>query len=167
MKTALEKRKPILIIGYGDQEKSDEGAGYWVAEIIKKKELKNIEVLSVPHLTPSLASVIVQAKTVIFISCYFLLDHEKPELIIKHLLPNFLTHSLEVGLPESPSALLSFTESIYHRIPNAFWILIPAEYHQKGQGLSRLTQKGIKDAIAYLNEEKRLASQSASELFLS
>jgi len=150
MNTTLSERKPLLVIGYGDQKKSDEGAGCYIAETIEQKHLANIAALSVPKLTPSLASFLVKAKTVIFINSYFLFENMKPEIIIKHFLPYSQNNEIEIDYPESPYPLLSFTNSIYHQTPNAFWILIPAINHQHGKSFSGYTQEAIEEIIAYL-----------------
>jgi len=154
----MKPTKSRLIIGYGNREKADEGAGCYIAEIIQQKGCKDTEAISVQELTPSLASFIVQAKTVIFISSYFLFENMKPETIVKHFLPDCKRQKMERNHSEPPYSLLSFIESIYHHKPNAFWILIPAVNSQKGSDFSSSTQKAIQDAITYLANQKSISS---------
>ncbi|AFZ44314.1 hydrogenase maturation protease [Halothece sp. PCC 7418] len=152
----MKPTKSRLVIGYGDREKSDEGAGCRIAEIIQQKEWKDLEGLSVPYLTPSLSSMMIRAKTVIFVSSYFLFEKMKPEIIIKHFLPDHKSNESNINYPESPFSLLSFTESIYNEKPNAFWILIPAKNHQQGDNFSTSTQAAIQDAITYLVDQQSI-----------
>ena len=154
----MKPTKSRLVIGYGNREQSDEGAGCYIAEIIRQKDWQDIEALSVQYLTPSLASFMIQAKTVIFVSSYFLFEKMKPEIIIKHFLPDYKKQKIEKNHSEPPSSLLSFTESIYHKTPDAFWILIPATNYQKGSDFSSSTQKAIEDTITYLTDQKSMKS---------
>jgi uncharacterized protein YjbI with pentapeptide repeats len=154
----MKPTKSRLVIGYGNREKSDEGAGCRVAEIIQQKDWKDTEALSVQYLTPSLASFMIQAKTVIFVSSYFLFEKMKPEIIVKHFLPDRKRQKIERNHSEPPSSLLSFTESIYHQKPNAFWILIPAVNSQKGSDFSSSTQKAIQNTITYLANQTSIRS---------
>lgn len=147
-----------LVIGYGNSEQSDEGAGCRTAEIIQKTDWKDLEALSVQYLTPSLASVMIQAKTVIFVSSYLLFENMKPEIIVKHFIPNCKREEIKKDYSKPPSSLLSFTQSIYHKQPNAFWILIPALNCQKGNNFSRSTQEAIQNTIAYLANQKSIES---------
>lgn len=146
----MSQTKSLLVIGYGDREKSDEGAGCRIAEIIQAKHLKEMEGLSVQSLTPSLASLVIKAKTVIFINSYFLFENMKPEIIIKHFLPDSETNDIEINYPESPCSLLSFTDATYHQKPNVFWILVPAIKHEQGEDFSTATKRAIEKTIAYL-----------------
>lgn len=45
-------RKPILMIGYGNDLRSDNGADRWVSNQIEAMDLPNVEVLSIMQLTP-------------------------------------------------------------------------------------------------------------------
>ena len=114
--------------------------------------------LSVESLTPSLASLIIKTKTVIFINSYFLFENMKPEVIIKHFLPDSKPNEIEIDYPEPPSSLLSFTDAIYHNKPNAFWILVPAVKHQEGEEFSTSTQTAIENTISYLIGNQYLGS---------
>jgi len=154
----MSQTKSLLVIGYGDREKSDEGAGCRIAEIIQAKDLKEMEGLSVQSLTPRLASLIVKAKTVIFINSYFLFENMKPEIIVKHFLPGSETNEIEINYPEPPSSLLSFADATYHQKPNAFWILVPAIKHEQGEDFSTSTKKAIEKTIAYLMGHQSIGS---------
>lgn len=158
----MKPTKSLLVIGYGDREKSDEGAGCRIAEIIQQNNWKDIDGLSVPYLTPSLSSLMIRAKTVIFVSSYFLFEKMKPEIMIKHFLPDDKKDETNLDHPEPPFSLLSFTESIYNKKPNAFWILIPAINYQKGEDFSLSTQAAIQDTMTYLAGKNLIQSLNPS-----
>lgn len=158
----MKLTKSRLVIGYGDREKSDEGAGCRIAEIIQQKNWKDTDGLSVPYLTPSLSYLMIRAKTVIFVSSYFLFEKMKPEIIIKHFLSDHKENEATIDHSDPPFSLLSFTESIYHEKPNAFWILIPAINHQEGETFSSSTEAAIKEAINYLGGQQLIESLEAT-----
>lgn len=144
------KEIPILIIGYGSIEEGDSYAGSLVAQVIKNLNLDNVEAISVEMLTPRLAPLILKAKTVIFIGSYYVCEHMKPEIIIKHFLHHHLDADVDTGYDCSPRNLLAFMESVYHQLPEAYWILIPAVTYRLNDHLSTTTQTAIESTLKYL-----------------
>lgn len=57
----------ILIIGYGNNLRSDDGVGRYLAEIIEQQQLPLVKALSVHQLTPELVLEIADSQAVIFI----------------------------------------------------------------------------------------------------
>lgn len=140
---------PILVIGYGSVNQGDAYSGSLVAQMIDKLKPRNIHAISVDTLTPQLAPLILKAKTVIFIGSYYVYEQMNPELIIKHFLPGYLTADFDTGYDSSPQNLLAFTNTIYHHVPEAYWILIPAITHRLNDHLSHTTQEGIRKVLNY------------------
>jgi Ni,Fe-hydrogenase maturation factor len=60
----------ILIIGYGNTLRGDDGAGQRVAEMVSEWGLDEVRSLSVHQLTPELAEPISTAKLAIFVDAY-------------------------------------------------------------------------------------------------
>ncbi|AFZ45185.1 hypothetical protein PCC7418_3063 [Halothece sp. PCC 7418] len=141
---------PLLVIGYGDTSKADQGAGYKVAEVLKKKNYKYIQALSVYKLSSRLASLVIKARMVIFISSYQVSHDMDSEIMIKHFLPHYEKTEMGISYPNPPHSLLSFVKGVYGKKPDAYWILIPAVHNQPHQYLSCLTRKRIKDTLEYL-----------------
>ncbi|AFZ44146.1 hypothetical protein PCC7418_1980 [Halothece sp. PCC 7418] len=144
------KEIPILIIGYGSLEQGDAYAGSLVAQIIQKLNLEDVEALNVERLTPSLAPIILKARTVIFIGSYYVCEHMNPEIIIKHFLHRNLEVDFDTGYDCSPQNLLAFIEAVYDRVPEAYWILIPAITYRLNDHLSTTTQTAIDKTLKYL-----------------
>jgi len=143
-------KMPLLVIGYGDKRKADNSAGRHVAEVLKKKSLNYIRALSVYHLSSSLASRLTQAKMIIFIGSYRLIDEMNPEIIVKHFLPNYEQPEIGISYPNPPYSLLSLIKRVYGKQPDAYWILIPAVNDQADQEMSPLTQKAVMSTLEYL-----------------
>lgn len=60
----------VIVIGYGNTLRSDDGAGQQVAEIIVHWHLPQVRSISVHQLTPELAAPIAEAELAIFIDVY-------------------------------------------------------------------------------------------------
>ena len=60
----------ILVFGYGNPMRSDDGLGWQMAvELFRTNRSPDVEVLPCHQLTPELAPVVSRADTVIFIDC--------------------------------------------------------------------------------------------------
>lgn len=57
----------VLVIGYGNDLRSDDGAGRWVADRIEELEIAGVEVQSVAQLTPELALTIAGRRLVVLV----------------------------------------------------------------------------------------------------
>ncbi len=156
---------PILIIGYGSIEQGDAYAGSMVAKVIQDLKLEKVKALSVDMLTPALAPLILKAKTVIFVGSYYVYEHMNPEIIIKHFLPRNLTADFDTGYDCSPQNLLAFVESVYHKLPEAYWILIPATTYRFQNHFSATTKAAMEETLRYFSLEadlNRFLAQSSS-----
>ncbi|MCL6471920.1 MAG: hydrogenase maturation protease [Firmicutes bacterium] len=114
----------ILVIGYGNPLRGDDGAGLFVArQLSKLSELSahdNIKILSLHQLTPELADDISKAKLVIFIDASW--NQPPGHLSCKMVMPGpsitgITTHHLE------PSGLLTFTQGLYGVFPDTVIII--------------------------------------------
>jgi len=159
---------PILIIGYGSLEQGDAYAGSMVAKILHNLKLEKVKAISVDTLTPALAPLILRAKTVVFIGSYHLYEHMNPEVIIKHFLPRNLTADFDTGYDCSPQNLLAFMESVYHKLPQAYWILIPAITYRWQNHFSTTTKAAMEETLRYFSLEAdldRFLAQSSPKEF--
>ena len=144
----------ILVIGYGNTLRSDDGVGYRVAEAIAEQveqgELSPVRSLSVHQLTPELADDIAQAERVIFV------DAAAPDALP---LSDVQVTSVTPALPESQlghsqdvRSLLHLAQQLYGRVPQADWLLVPAEQFDFGETFSAKTQRGFDQAIAIIRQ---------------
>lgn len=60
----------VIVIGYGNTLRSDDGAGQKVAEILASWHLPQVRSISVHQLTPELAAPIAEAELAIFVDVY-------------------------------------------------------------------------------------------------
>lgn len=136
----------ILIIGYGNTLRGDDGAGQIVAREIAKQNSKNVRCLAVHQLTPELAEDISKASQVIFVDAVISQGSESEKITVKPVKKPLLA-KISTGHVGYPRSLLSLTQALYSNIPPAWSILIPAVNFEFGEEISPLTQQGIKEAI--------------------
>ena len=132
----------LLIIGYGNTLRRDDGVGPKVAEAVAALALPGVSTLACPLLTPELAEPISQAGTVIFVDAA--VDAPR-EVQCRKLLP--ADTSQLVAHAASPATLLALARDVYSRVPNAWLITVPAEDLGIGDDLSPQTQRGFERAL--------------------
>lgn len=152
----------MLVIGYGNTLRSDDGAGQIVAEEVEKRGWEGVGTISVHQLTPELAEEIAQARGVIFVDA-IASEMEKIQVIeLKYEIDNVgaglgknydtkkqLSHQNPPswGHTGNPRSLLFLTQTLYHKTPPAWWVLIPGVNFELGEQLSPVTQRCIKEAV--------------------
>lgn len=146
----------ILLIGYGNTLRNDDGVGVRIAEIIAEENLPNVQVIATHQLTPELAADIADASLVIFVDAVL---SNQTDIRIEKLAA--VTEWNNLGHAESPASLLALTQAIYQQTPRAWGIFIPAINCEFGEELSTITQKGLTKAIKAIR--KIITSEDLTE----
>ena len=148
----------ILVIGYGNTLRSDDGAGQRVAELVAEWKLPNVRSLPVHQLTPELAETISQAELVIFVDVYPATSEQGLQVHQLYDYPpplergEFESQGLNIGHTGDPRSLLALSKFVYNNVPPAWWILIPAVNFEFGEDFSSQTSQGITDALAQIQQ---------------
>ncbi|GEM_PF-174508 len=144
----------FLIIGYGNELRGDDGVGPMVAMTVADWQLPSVKSLGVQQLTPELAAEIVQADYVIFVdacgqSCAPTIQLN-PIVIRQESLQSstaaLLSHTCE------PATLVSLTQRLYGRHPQAWLLQIPTEQHDLGMHFSKTAQRGVDKALRKIEQ---------------
>ena len=132
-----------LIIGYGNSLRSDDGIGERVADIVASWHLPEVRSLSRFQLTPELAQDLAKVDLVIFVDACRGTEIETIEL--KSLQPlnsiNIRSHFSD------PRAILSLTQALYNKCPEAWLLVVPGANFQLGDSLSSTGKKGVAEAL--------------------
>jgi len=134
--TPERKQAPagLLVIGYGNTLRRDDGVGPRVADAIAALALPGVCALACPLLTPELADPVSRASVAIFVPA-------GTSQIMAHA--------------ASPATLLALARDVFGHAPAAWLLTIPAEDISIGEELSAFTRLGLEAA---LKEIKQLAS---------
>jgi hydrogenase maturation protease len=141
----------VMVIGYGDGLRSDDGIGQRVANAIESWRLSTVQSLAVHQLTPELAATLASADLAIFVDA-----STKAEAV------DVQVRSLPVGVVPSlsspvtnlvnehfadPRSLLALTQSLYGHCPSAWWVTIPGINFEFGDRISPTAEQGIAIAL--------------------
>jgi hydrogenase maturation protease len=135
----------LLVIGYGNTLRCDDGVGPKVAEAVAALSLPGVSTLVAPQLTPELADPIAQARMVIFVDAS--VDAPR-EVQLRRLEPaatsQIMAHAAD------PRTMLALARDIFGHAPEAWWLTIPAADLGFGEELSALAQAGFQTAIEHI-----------------
>jgi hydrogenase maturation protease len=134
-------RPPVLVIGYGNDLRSDDGAGRWVAEQIEAMSLPDVEVRSMMQLTPEVALDVVDRRLVVFVDA----SVETEEVTIGEIGPRpgaqVTTHHGD------PASLLTIGATVGGPPSRAMLVSVPARNLGMGDRFSPPTERATRDAV--------------------
>lgn len=138
----------ILVIGYGNELRCDDGIGSHVAEDIAASNYPGVRVRTVFQLMPELAAEVAEARMVIFVDALAGSSSSAVELALVEAkqITDWCTHSAD------PRTLLALTRIVYGRTPEAWWLTVPGWNFGLGEGLSSAAEKGVRQAVAHIKK---------------
>ena len=137
----------LLLIGYGNTLRSDDGVGPKVVEKVAALKLPGIQTLSCDLLTPELADPISRAETVVFIDAAI----DTPQRVqLRPLAP--AASSQIMAHAADPRTMLALARDIFGHAPKAWWLTIPVENIGIGEEFSALAKQGVASAIEKIQE---------------
>jgi hydrogenase maturation protease len=137
----------LLLIGYGNTLRSDDGVGPKVVEKVAALKLPGIQTLSCDLLTPELADPISRAETVVFIDAAI----DAPQRVqLRPLAP--AASSQIMAHTADPRTMLALARDIFGQAPKAWWLTIPVENIGIGEEFSALAKQGVASAIEKIQE---------------
>jgi hydrogenase maturation protease len=131
----------VLVIGYGNQLRRDDGLGPKVALAIGAMNLPGVRVITCHQLTPELADPISRADAVIFIDAAVAGARVQVTALSAASPSELRAHTSD------PSALLGMARLVFNRCPQAWWITVPAFDMGFGEGLSDQAQETLNTAL--------------------
>lgn len=139
---------PVVVIGYGNTLRSDDGAGQQVATLVQQWDLPQVRSYPVHQLTPELAAEIATAQMAIFVDAY----SESSTVQVHPLTDEVVATTNRLGHTSNPRSLLNLAKTLYGAAPAAWWVLIPAINFDFGEQLSPTTEAGIAVALEKIKQ---------------
>ena len=140
--------RPVLVIGYGNTLRGDDGVGQHVALAVSKWNVPGLSAMSVHQLTAELAEPIASAELVIFVDAKF----TAPGDLVKIQPIHSSSTAFNIGHTSDPRCLLALADAVYGRIPPAWLVSVPAADFSMRDGLSATASRGAKLAVARIGE---------------
>jgi hydrogenase maturation protease len=132
----------LLVIGYGNMLRQDDGVGPKVAEAVEALSLPGVRTLVCPLLTPELAEPVSQARAVVFVDAAV---DASPDVQGRRLAP--AASSQVMAHAASPATLLALARDVFGHAPEAWLFTIPVTELGVGVGLSPVAQHGLEIAV--------------------
>jgi hydrogenase maturation protease len=140
--SAARKAVQLLVIGYGNELRRDDGVGPKVAVAANEWKLPGVHAIACHQLNPELADPIASAAHVVFVDAAF---GAAGTVQIREIGPeeNFqvMTHATE------PRSILGLAKQAFGRCPSASWLTIPVRDVDFGEELSPLARQGFQIAL--------------------
>jgi hydrogenase maturation protease len=134
----MKMDQTVLVIGYGNDLRSDDSIGQKIANEIAGWGLSTVKSLAVHQLTPDLATNLANAELVIFVDAYLPVD--KFDVRIQSLLP--AADYAMTGHTSDPQSLLALTQALYGHCPCAWWVTVPGVNFEVGDRISQIAETG-------------------------
>lgn len=140
-----QKKDLVLVIGYGNTLRSDDGIGQIVAMEVEAWNFSYVTSIYIHQLIPELAEKIAKFATVIFVDAS--LQTQKVTLTTIHDKPisKNWTHHL------TPASIIHLTEFLYQTKLQAYLIHIPIENLNFGEKISNLAEEGKQEALEIIS----------------
>ena len=144
--TAFQPSK-ILVLGYGNTLRSDDGVGPLVAETIAGLQLPGVETLVAGLLTPELADPISRAGMVVFVDAAVDAPREA------QLRPCAPAESSQImAHAADPKTMLALARDVFGHTPQAYLLTIPVENLAIGEQLTPFAREGMARAVELIRK---------------
>ena len=137
----------ILVYGYGNPGRQDDGLGILLAEAIEELEIEGVTIDSNYQLNAEDAVAVSESDLVFFIDASkndiapFSAYPLKPEVEV-----SFTTHAM------SPGSVLALSKELYNKCPDTYMLEIKGYEWAMQEGLSNQASKNLKKAYEYLKD---------------
>ena len=137
----------VLVIGYGNPLRGDDGFGWQVAQVLGETNLGHLEVIACHQLTPELAEPLARAARAVFVDASVTVPPGVLEIraLETQEAPASMTESLTHHL--EPTHLLALARALYGRAPQATLITVGAVNLSHTEHLSPEVKAMIPEAL--------------------
>jgi len=138
----------VLVIGYGNPSRRDDGVGHYVVERIEQLAGSGVDTLALHQLGPELAEAIKDYDLVIFVDAHSgeYAEGLRVTSVEAAYRPSAFTHLI------SPNSLLALARSLYQKEPQALTVSIRGYDFDFGTELSEETRKWADVAVERILE---------------
>ena len=135
----------LLVIGYGNTVRSDDGVGPRLAETVGTLRLPHVRTMICQQLSPEHSGLVSQAQTVVFVDASVDEPHEV------QLRPLEAGHSSQLmAHAADPRTVLALARDVFGHVPEAWWLTIPAVNLEFSEELSPATEAGFHEGLRRL-----------------
>jgi hydrogenase maturation protease len=138
----------LLVIGYGNTLRGDDGVGPRIAEAVQAWAMPGVRALAMPQLFPELASDLAAARAAVFVDAALQAECNRTSLV--RLAPG---NAGQLGSHQGdPASLLALAVTLYGRAPESYLLAVPGCDFELGERFSDLARRGMDDALRALRD---------------
>lgn len=144
--------KRILVVGYGNPHRADDGVGYRAAleYLARNSDRGNIHVIAEETLKPDVVAEMAEANLVVFLDGSN--THGEPGSIWRQeVLPDETVDGV-LAHPLTPAIALKACRVIYHRAPETVLLCVKGENYGFGSRVSPVVEKALPELMRRLDE---------------
>lgn len=141
----------LIVIGYGNTLRRDDGVGVRVAEAVATLQLPGVRTFTCQQLSPEHAELIARAEHVVFVDAA--VDAPK-DVQLRELVPGDTTQLMAHAA--DPRTMLALARDVFGHAPKAWWLTIPAVNLEFGESLSPAAERGCHEAVEKIRALSRL-----------
>lgn len=142
---ATETPAGVVLLGYGNPLRGDDGVGWRVAEAAAGRWAGKLVVRTGQQLVPEWAADLANATVACFVDASVAVDEPTLEALAADAWPPPID-----GHDLGPAQLLQLTSTVFGRAPEAFVLHVPAVNFAFGEELSAVAARGVEGAIRLL-----------------
>lgn len=135
----------LLVIGYGNTLRGDDGIGVRVAEAVEALNLPGVRTFTCHQLNPEHAEPISRADRVVFVDAA--VDAPR-EVRLRELVPGETTQLMAHAA--DPRTMLALARDVFGHAPRAWCLTIPAVELGFGESLSAAARQSCQEALGYI-----------------
>jgi hydrogenase maturation protease len=136
----------ILVIGFGNPLRQDDGVGQHVARMVAALKWPCVQAIAVHQLTPELAESLAAASKAVFVDAAPGTEAVRRCPILENTHANVMAHTGDA------TWLLGLAGSVFGKRPPAWLVTIPSHQMEYGFGLSPMAKRGAREAVAMIDE---------------
>ena len=140
-------KQKILVIGYGNTLRGDDGVGPRVAEAVGAMRLSGVRTLICQQLSPEHADSISRADSVVFVDAA--VDASR-DVQFRSLEPNATSQLMAHAA--DPRTMLALSRDVFGHTPIAWWLTIPVVKMDFSEELTPEARCGMNDAIGRIRQ---------------
>lgn len=138
----------ILVIGYGNELRGDDGLGPAVARAVADMDIPGVRVRIARQLLPEFAADLAQSRWAVFVDAAEVGSESgvRVQSLGVENVADWCTHQAD------PRALLALTQAIYGRTPEAWWLTASGQNFDLGEGLSGMAERNARQTLICLTK---------------
>ena len=148
-----ESAADVLVVGYGNDLRSDDGAGRWVADRLEDLALDGVEVRSMSQLTPEVALLAAGRRLVVFVDASVDADSLRlTDVVVDAERPGGAGDGSVMTHHGNPASVLEMTAAVGRPPDRVVLVSIPATDLEMGFAFTPPTAVAAERAVAAITE---------------